>query len=165
MYDSTASRFKFDVSFLLSSTAKLNFVLFKCVILVIIFRKPRAKTTAHDQMLCREILVTDPFSRTRSTVARGTKWEEVAENLNKIKEIYFKVDKRVVRDRYNLLSTCFSQPSRYHRAIKPCSGLPEEVANARCSSDNIQMRGNLQTVPIVDNIAVVRMFQVSKDQS
>ena len=62
-------------------------------------------STAHDEMLCREILVIDPFTGIRkSTVARGTKWEEVAENLNKIKQIYFKVDKRAVRDRYNLLS-------------------------------------------------------------
>ena len=37
-------------------------------------------------------------------MARGTKWEEVAENVNKIKQIYFKVDKRAVRDRYNLLA-------------------------------------------------------------
>ena len=62
-------------------------------------------SAAHDEMLRREILVIDPFTGTRkSTVARGTKWEEVAENLNKIKQIYFKVDKRAVRDRYNLLS-------------------------------------------------------------
>ena len=96
---------KFDVFFLLYSTAKLNSVLFKCLILIIIFRKPMLWSTAHDEMLCREILVIDPFTGTRkSTVARGTKWEEVAENLNKIKQIYFKVDKRAVRDRYNLLS-------------------------------------------------------------
>ncbi|XP_044165093.1 inner centromere protein A-like [Acropora millepora] len=56
-------------------------------------------------MLCREILVVDPFTGTKKgTVARGTKWEEVAENLNKIEQVYFKVDKRAVRDRYNLLS-------------------------------------------------------------
>ena len=96
---------KFDVFFLLCSTAKLNSVLFKCLILIIIFRKPMVWSTAHDEMLCREILVTDPFTGTRkSTVARGTKWEEVAENLNQIQQIYFKVDKRAVRDRYNLLS-------------------------------------------------------------
>jgi len=59
----------------------------------------------HDEMLCREILVVDPFTGTnKSTVARGTKWEEVAQNLNKIQEVYFKVYKRAVRDRYNLLS-------------------------------------------------------------
>lgn len=62
-------------------------------------------STLHDEMLCREILVVDPFTGTKkSTVARGTKWEEVAQNLNKIQEVYFKVDKRAVRDRYNLLS-------------------------------------------------------------
>ena len=53
----------------------------------------------------REILVVDPFTGTKKgTVARGTKWEEVAENLNEIQQVYFKVDKRAVRDRYNLLS-------------------------------------------------------------
>ena len=58
-------------------------------------------STAHGEMLYREILVIDPFTGTRkSTVARGTKWEEVAENLNKIKQIYFRVDKRAVRDCY-----------------------------------------------------------------
>jgi len=62
-------------------------------------------STVHDEMLCREILVVDPFTGTKkSTVARGTKWEQVAENLNKIQQVYFKVDKRAVRDRYNLLS-------------------------------------------------------------
>ena len=57
-------------------------------------------------MLCREILVVDPLTGSKKgTVARGTKWEEVvAENLNKIQQVYFKVDKRTVRDRYNLLS-------------------------------------------------------------
>ena len=39
----------------------------------------------------------------RSTVARGTKWEKVAENLNKKQDVFFKVDKRAVRDRYNNL--------------------------------------------------------------
>ena len=56
-------------------------------------------------MLCREILVVDPFIGTKKgTVARGIKWKEVAENLNKIQQGYSKVDKRAVRDRYNLLS-------------------------------------------------------------
>ena len=62
-------------------------------------------STVDDEMLCREILVVDPFTGTKKgTVERGTKWEEVAENLNKIEQVYFKVDKRAVRDRYNLLS-------------------------------------------------------------
>jgi len=83
----------------------MNPVLLKGFILIKIFRKPMVWSALHDEMLCREILVVDPFTGTKkSTVARGTKWEEVAQNLNKIQEVYFKVDKRAVRDRYNLLS-------------------------------------------------------------
>ena len=37
----------------------------------------------------------------KSTVTRGARWEKVAENLNIIKELHFKIDKRAVRDRYN----------------------------------------------------------------
>ena len=45
------------------------------------------------------ILVVDPFTGTKEgMVARGTKWEEVAENLKKIQQVYFKVDKQAVRD-------------------------------------------------------------------
>ena len=63
-------------------------------------------STVHDEMLCREILLLDPFTATKKgTVARGTKWEEVAENLNKIQQVYSKVDKRAVRDRYNQLAS------------------------------------------------------------
>ena len=59
----------------------------------------------HDEMLCREIMVVDPFTGTKkSPVARGKKREEVAENLNQIEAVYFTVDKRAFRDRYNLLA-------------------------------------------------------------
>ena len=37
------------------------------------------RNTVHDQMLCREILVVDPFTGTKKgTVERGIDWEEVA---------------------------------------------------------------------------------------
>ena len=50
-------------------------------------------------------MVVDPFTGTKkSPVARGKKREEVAENLNQIEAVYFTVDKRAVRDRYNLLA-------------------------------------------------------------
>ena len=39
-------------------------------------------STVHDEMLCREILVVDPFTGTKKgTVERGTEWEEAAEDL------------------------------------------------------------------------------------
>ena len=44
-----------------------------------------------DELLCREILVVNVFCGTkRSTVARGAKWENVAENLNKLQDVYLK---------------------------------------------------------------------------
>ena len=62
-------------------------------------------TDENDELLCREIFAVNVFVGTkRSTVARGTKWEKVAENLKKIQEVQFKVDKRTVRDCYNNLS-------------------------------------------------------------
>ena len=49
-------------------------------------------STVHDEMLCREILVVDPFTGTKKgTVARGTKWKEVAENLKKISKVTLKL--------------------------------------------------------------------------
>ena len=54
-------------------------------------------------MLYRQIMVVDPLTGTKkSTVARGKKWEEVAENMNWIEAVYFKVLIRTVRDHYNL---------------------------------------------------------------
>ena len=59
-------------------------------------------SSLHDEMLCREIMVVDPFTGTKkSTVARQKKREESAENLNQIEAVYFTVDKSAVRDRYN----------------------------------------------------------------
>ena len=50
-----------------------------------------ARCTVLDEMLCREILVVDPFTgMKKGTVARGCKWVEVVENLNKIQQVYFK---------------------------------------------------------------------------
>ena len=42
-------------------------------ILIIIIRKPMVWNTVHDEMLCREILVVDPFTWTKKgTVEKGT---------------------------------------------------------------------------------------------
>ena len=51
----------------------------------------------------------------RSTVARGAKWEKVAENLNKQQDFFFKVDKRAVRYRYNNLARELWKKSKMRR--------------------------------------------------
>ena len=45
-----------------------------------------------DELLCKEILVVNVFCGTKwSNVARGAKLEKVAENLNKLQDVYFQV--------------------------------------------------------------------------
>ena len=80
-----------------------------------------------DELLCREILVVNVFCGTkRSTVARGAKWEKVAENLNKLQDVYFKVDKRAVRDRYNNLARDLRKKIKNE---EKASGIETEMTN------------------------------------
>jgi hypothetical protein len=70
-------------------------------------------TDLHDEMLCREIIGVDVFTETKKgTVKQSEKWGEVVENLSAVECLHFKVDKRAVRDRYNLLQ------STYRRKLK-----------------------------------------------
>ncbi|XP_020622648.1 transcription factor SPT20 homolog isoform X4 [Orbicella faveolata] len=68
--------------------------------------KPKAMEWAedHDVILLREILASDLFSFKKGSVARGERWESIAEKLNQVKTISFHLkDKRTVRDQRVLL--------------------------------------------------------------
>ena len=61
-------------------------------------------TEDHDVLLLREILASDLFSFKKGSVARGERWESIAETLNEVKTLSFHVKyKRAVRDRWVLL--------------------------------------------------------------
>ena len=61
-------------------------------------------TEDHDVLLLREILASDLFSFKKRSVARGERWEWIAEKLNEVKTLSFHLkDKRAVRDRWVLL--------------------------------------------------------------
>ena len=61
-------------------------------------------TEDHDVLLLREILASDLFSFKKGSVARGERWESIAETLNEVKTLSFHLkDKRAVRDRWVLL--------------------------------------------------------------
>ena len=61
-------------------------------------------TEDHDVLLLREILASDLFSFKKGSVARGERWESIAEKLNEVKTLSFHVKyKRAVRDRWVLL--------------------------------------------------------------
>ena len=38
---------------------------------------------------------------------RGNVWKSIAESLNRMKEIYFKIDDRAVRDRFKVIEVIF----------------------------------------------------------
>ena len=109
---------------LLSGFSRHNLILWWCVSC---FRKPMIWNEEKDELLCREILVVNVFCGTkRSTVARGAKWEKVAENLNKLQDVYFKVDKRAVRDRYNNLARDLRKKIKNE---EKASGIETEMTN------------------------------------
>ena len=52
----------------------------------------------HNNMLCREVLVVEPYKFKSGSRERGACWEKVANNLNGIEHPLFIVDKRAVQD-------------------------------------------------------------------
>ena len=58
----------------------------------------------HDTVMCREVLVVEPYKFKIRRPKRGQAWESLADNLNSIPSIKFRVTARSVRDRYNLLT-------------------------------------------------------------
>lgn len=69
-------------------------------------------TEEHDNCLCQEILVLEPFKYKKGSISRGQIWEKIANNLNGLELPRFKVSKRAVRERYTLLSEKFKADER-----------------------------------------------------
>ena len=63
-------------------------------------------TDRHDVILCREILIHNPFQYKNSSIQGGQVWNDIAEGLVAVDEVRFEsdLDRRGVRDRYNLLA-------------------------------------------------------------
>mgnify|MGYP002259925418 FL=1 len=68
-------------------------------------------TQDHDLVLCRELLVINPFQAKYKTTARAKLWDQAAENLAKTTRPAFKksLDKRAVQERYRLLTEKFKK--------------------------------------------------------
>ena len=66
----------------------------------------------HDLMLCREVLLLEPFKHPRQSKERGEIWGEIALSLNSISSPKFKVSKRSVRDRLTLLLAKYKEKMR-----------------------------------------------------
>jgi len=66
----------------------------------------------HDLMLCREVLLLEPFKHPRQSKERGEIWGEIALSLHSISSPKFKVSKRSVRDRLTLLLAKYKEKMR-----------------------------------------------------
>ena len=74
--------------------------------------KPFQWTEKHDILLCRKILVCEPFYLKPRSPERGKTWEKIARNLNMLHDPKFRVTSRSVRDRCTLLTTKHAQKLR-----------------------------------------------------
>ena len=54
--------------------------------------------------MCREVLVEEPYRFKMRSTERGQAWEVIAENLNAMPSLKFRVTAWSERDRYNLLT-------------------------------------------------------------
>ena len=65
-----------------------------------------------DIMLCREILLEEPYTFKHGSREKGRCWDRIAEALNKIDKPKFIVDQRVVRDRFVKLEKACKKKTR-----------------------------------------------------
>ena len=93
----------------------------------------------HDELLCREILVVDPFTGAKQrTVQRGAKWDLVAENLSKIQDIYSKVSQRSVRDLYKTYYNLLAKQLRVKlQKEKSASGIQTNISEIEHALEEI----------------------------
>ena len=66
----------------------------------------------HDLMLCREVLVIEPFKYPKQSRERGIIWGEIAQNLNGLSSPKFTVRTRSVRHRLTLLLKKYKEKMR-----------------------------------------------------
>ena len=88
----------------------------------------------HDVLLCREILVEEPFRFKAGTREKGQVWDKIANSLNNCKELRFLVNQRGVRERFALLEKNFR---RKMAAEERQSGTNPELTELDQALENI----------------------------
>lgn len=78
-----------------------------------------------DVLLCREVLLVEPYKTKERTVHRAEAYTKIAENLNKIPIANFHVDKRGVRERLGKLVQKFKAKMNKEKAA---SGINPEMS-------------------------------------
>ena len=98
-------------------------------------------TEIHDTLLCREVLLEEPYKYKKGSNERGKKWTEIAEALNKSEEVKFKVAQRGVRERMERLQ---KKPLEKKKAEESASGIAvDDVTELETLIDEIIDRERL----------------------
>lgn len=84
-------------------------------------------TEKHDVLLCREIIVSEPFKFKKGSLEKGKVWTDVAESLNSCRDLQFKVNQRSVRDRFALLQSKFKSKNSADERSSGTSVTPTEL--------------------------------------
>ena len=84
-------------------------------------------TTAHDVLLCKEILVQKFYKFKKGSNESGRIWTQISENLNSVTTIKFKLNQRVVRERFDLLLGRCRQQSKEEAKASSASPEPTEL--------------------------------------
>lgn len=66
-------------------------------------------TRRHDEVLVKEIIMFEPWLCKKGRPERGQVWTNIAEALNQIKDPFFSVTQRSVRDHYNIMEANFKR--------------------------------------------------------
>ena len=91
-------------------------------------------TEQHENILCQEILVLEPFKAKKGSIARGQIWDKIANNLNSLQHPQFRVTKRSVRERYTLLSDKFRAKMRDE---EKASGIDTDLSDVEKALEGI----------------------------
>ena len=81
-------------------------------------------TEKRDVVLCREVLVVEPFKFKKGSVEKGKVWTEIAASLNSCRELKFRVTQKSVRERFSLLEAKFKSKNSKDEKI---SGTSAEI--------------------------------------
>ena len=81
----------------------------------------------HDILLCREVLMTNPYQARNGSAERGQMWKVVSENLNAIPRPLFSVDQRGVREHLDLLIKRYKRKMSEEEKASGISPEPTEI--------------------------------------
>lgn len=95
-------------------------------------------TEKHDDAFVKEVLLFQPWVYKKGSTERGNVWKSIAESLNQMKELYFAVDDRAVRDRIKRIEKKYIKKRNEEEKASGVE-VPEETEIERGVADIIQL--------------------------